>query len=116
MVVSIILQNICSSNCIPVHYLLSASQVWAILLVISPSSLPVVQVTDSKGQPVLCQVNPVLYGESPASDRFLVVFEATLPPLGVAHYKVTGTSQSSKHTVRASIQYINSRPPADRGK
>ena len=68
---------------------------------------------DDKGKVMLCQISPVLYGEAPASDKFLAVFEVSLPPLGVTHYRVTGTgSQTDKNTVRAKVQYINMQPPA----
>ena len=69
--------------------------------------------TDFKGQVLLCQISPVLNGEVPAVDKFVAVFEASLPALGVAHYTVTGFggSQADSHTVTATIQFINMKPP-----
>ena len=67
------------------------------------------QVLDSSNNTVASQLNPVLSGGSIASDRFQLVFVASLPALGVAHYLIT---TGSEQLVRAELQYINHSPPS----
>ena len=54
------------------------------------------------------QLNPVLGKNSISSEKFQLLFVATLPALGVAHYLVT---TGSEQMVVAELQYINSIPP-----
>lgn len=66
----------------------------------------VLQVRDSSNVPVPSQLNPVFNKYS----EYQLVFMATLPPLGVAHYFVrVGGDQATKAT-KAVIQYINHKP------
>lgn len=74
------------------------------------SLLILTQVRDSSNNTVASQLNPVLQaGGQIADDKFQLVFVATLPALGVAHYLITAGSQQ---VVRAEVQYINVSPPS----
>ena len=68
----------------------------------------ILQVKDSSNNTVISQLNPVFRGDALSKDKFQLVFVATLPALGAAHYLIkTGYQQ----TVRAEVQYVNLNPP-----
>lgn len=68
------------------------------------------QVRDSSNQSVASQLNPVFNDDSTISnDKFQLVFVASLPALGVAHYLIT---TGNERTVKAEVQYINLSPPS----
>ena len=70
----------------------------------------IAQVRDSNDNIMTSQLNPVLLdGGQIAGDKFQLVFVATLPALGVAHYLITAGSQQM---VKAEVQYINISPPS----
>jgi hypothetical protein len=72
----------------------------------------VVQVLDSFNSTVDSQLNPVFQGDIMYEDQFQLVFVATLPALGQAHYLVTtGTEQM----VKADVKYINLSAPSRYG-
>ena len=67
------------------------------------------QVQDSSNNTVVSQLNPVFRGDSLAKDKFQLIFVASLPALGAAHYLIT---TGNEQAVRAELQYINFNPPS----
>jgi alpha-mannosidase II len=68
-----------------------------------------VQVTDTDGVLVRCQLNPVWDNQKLLilSDRFEVYFEVTVSPLGTAHYVIRSTPPGNKSCQRANVKIFS---------